>query len=94
MTIRDHIDSGMTDESIAGILRARAESWNYSPEMEKAAELAANGGHLSPEARMALGFYETAKRAAAASGRDVSGPADSTGADRIAAAYRSLSDAS
>ncbi|MFI9152842.1 hypothetical protein [Streptomyces sp. NPDC053367] len=94
MTIRDHIDSGMSDETIASVLRSRAESWNYSAEMENAAKLAANGGHLSPETRLALGFYTEGRKAAAASGRDVTGPANSTGEDRIAAAYRSLSDAS
>ncbi|MER8005025.1 hypothetical protein [Streptomyces sp. NPDC094149] len=90
MTTRDHIDSGMTDATITSILRARAESWSYSAEMENAAKLAASGGHLSPESRLALGFYETAKRAAVAAGRDVSGPAASTGGDRIAAAYENL----
>lgn len=90
MTNRDHIDSGMTDAAIASILRARAESWNYSTAMENAAVLASSGGSLSPESRMALGYYQDGKKAAAASGRDVSGPADSTGGDRIAAAYKNL----
>ena len=90
MTTRDHIDSGMSDESLASILRARADAWSYSEEQENAAKLAASGEHLTPGARMSLGFYTDGKRAAAATGRDVSGPANSTSGDRIAAAYENL----
>ncbi|MCT9108312.1 hypothetical protein N4G69_22205 [Streptomyces mirabilis] len=90
MTTRDHINSGMSDENMARVLRSRADAWNYSAELESAAKLAANGEHLSPQIRTSLGFYAAGKMAAAASGRDVSGPANSTGADRISAAYDNL----
>ncbi|MFE9877984.1 hypothetical protein [Streptomyces sp. NPDC005784] len=90
MTTDDQMLSGMTDQTLARVLRDRAEAWNYSAELEKAAELSASGGQLSPNTRMSLSFYENGKRAAAALGRDVSDPFNSRGADRIAAAYDNL----
>ncbi|MEV4338770.1 hypothetical protein [Streptomyces sp. NPDC049590] len=88
----DNLDtSGLTQNSLERVLRSRAESWQHSAEMEKAAELVANGEQLSPSARMALGYYKDAKKAAAATGRDVSAPANSHGGDKLTAAYRTLS---
>ncbi|WP_328561808.1 hypothetical protein [Streptomyces coelicoflavus] len=71
-------------------LRARAETWQYNREMEKAAALDAAGGTLSNSVRLALGYYRDGKNAAQAAGRDVSGSGDI--GDSLAAAYRSLSN--
>jgi hypothetical protein len=74
------------------VLRDRANYWQRNEEMENAAELAAKGEQLSATARMALGYYSVAKKAATAAGRDVSDPATSSeAADKLAAAYDAIS---
>ncbi|MFI9252475.1 hypothetical protein [Streptomyces sp. NPDC053069] len=87
MNTRDNIDPGSNPDGIERVLRARAEAFRYSSEMEKAAEQATKGEQLAPSLRMALGYYSDAKKAAGAAGRDVSAP---VAADNLSAAYNSL----
>ncbi|MGV9941229.1 hypothetical protein [Streptomyces sp. NPDC003401] len=89
MTTRDNLDTDLSPKAIEGVLRARADSFRYDAEMEKAGEL--DSEQLSPALRMARAYYEDAKRAAIAAGKDVSDPVPAQSGDRLAAAYRSLS---
>ncbi|MCT9108310.1 hypothetical protein N4G69_22195 [Streptomyces mirabilis] len=92
MTLRDNLDTDHTAESIERVLRARAANFRYIPELESAAELAAKGEELSPSLRMSLGYYSDAKRAADASGMDVSDPAPVRSGNRLANAYNNLAN--
>lgn len=89
MTTRDNINPDVNARGIERILRDRADAWRYSAELEKAAQLAADGGEMTPSARMALSYYQDGKMAAAAAGRDVSRPVAD---DNLSAAYGSLSN--
>ncbi|MGW0793960.1 hypothetical protein [Streptomyces sp. NPDC002692] len=90
MTLRDDLDMTRRPEDIERILRGRADNFRFSPDLEVAADLMEKGERLSPERTMALGYYEDAKRAADASGRDVSDPVPEQTGNRLANAYNNL----
>ncbi|MFD8974650.1 hypothetical protein [Streptomyces sp. NPDC059593] len=84
--------SDVTPGTLERTLRSRADAWSYSSETENAVAHSASSGHLSPEMRMAAGYYVNGKKAAAAAGRDVTDPdAPKDDAHKLTAAYRALS---
>ncbi|MET7976716.1 hypothetical protein ABZW44_27460 [Streptomyces mirabilis] len=92
MTLRDNLDTDHNPESIERVLRDRAATFHYSSDMEAAAGMAAKGEELSPSLRMALGYYSDARKAADASGRDVSDPNPAQTGNRLADAYANLAN--
>ncbi|MFH8715164.1 hypothetical protein [Streptomyces zaomyceticus] len=93
MSYQDDLDvNGYTPASLEQTLRSRADVWNFDHQAETAISYTAQGGHVSPEMRMSMGYYQAGKKAAEAAGRDVAdpnAPQDDTG--KLAAAYRAIS---
>ncbi|WP_327162502.1 hypothetical protein [Streptomyces zaomyceticus] len=93
MSYQDDLDiSGVTPGTLERTLRSRADAWSYSAETENAVAHLAAGGHLTPEMRMAAGYYANGKKAAAAAGHDITDPdAPKDDAHKLTAAYRAIS---
>jgi hypothetical protein len=86
---QDDLDTnGYTTGSLEQILRSRSDIWNFDNQAETAISYAAQGGRVSPEMRMAMGYYQTGKKAAEAAGRDVTDPnAPKDGTNKLSAAF-------
>ncbi|MFD6250502.1 hypothetical protein [Streptomyces roseolus] len=92
MSYQDNLDAeSYTPESLEQTLRSRADAWNFSGQAEAAISYAAQGGNVTPEMRMSMGYYQTGKRAAEAACRDIADPNGPQENGKLADAYRAIS---